>query len=49
MIISHQQRILDIADKIVLLKDGRIRQIGTKEEIMPQILGATGYCPQIKE
>ncbi len=49
MIISHQERILDIADKIVLLKDGRIRQIGTKEEIMPQILGATGYCPQIKE
>ena len=49
MIISHQERILDIADKIVLLKDGRIRQIGTKEEIMPQILGAVGYCPQIKE
>ncbi len=50
LIISHQERILDIADKIVLLKNGEISQIGTKEEIMPQILGtAIGLCPQIKE
>ena len=49
LIISHQERILDIADKIVLLKDGEIAQIGTKEEIMPQILGVSGVCPQIKE
>ena len=49
LIISHQERILDIADKIVLLKDGEIAQIGTKDEIMPQILGVSGVCPQIKE
>lgn len=50
LIISHQERILDIADKIVLLKNGEIAQIGTKDEIMPQILGtAIGVCPQIKE
>ncbi len=50
LIISHQERILDIADKIVLLKNGEITQIGTKDEIMPQILGtAIGVCPQIKE
>ena len=49
LIISHQERILDIADKIVLLKDGEIAQVGTKEEIMPQILGVSSVCPQIKE
>ena len=31
--ISHQERILDIADKIVLLVDGKIEKIGDKEEI----------------
>ena len=50
MIISHQERILDIADKIVLLKDGEIQKIGTKDEIMPLILGsAQSICPKIKE
>ena len=49
LIISHQERILEIADKIVLLKDGEIAQVGTKEENMPQILGTSGVCPQIKE
>lgn len=49
LIISHQERILDIADKIVLLADGEIQQIGTKDEIMPKILDNNGYCRQIKE
>lgn len=51
LIISHQERILDIADKIVLLKDGEIAQVGTKDEIMPQIINSSlsGVCPQIKE
>ena len=48
LIISHQERILDIADKIVLLKNGEIAQIGSKDEVMPNILGG-GVCPQIKE
>ncbi len=48
LIISHQERILDIADKIVLLRNGEIAQIGSKEEVMPNILGG-GVCPQIKE
>lgn len=39
IIISHQERILNIADKIVLLKDGTIADIGTKDEIMPLITG----------
>jgi Fe-S cluster assembly ATP-binding protein len=39
MIISHQERILNIADKIVLLKGGEIVRVGTKDEIMPELIG----------
>lgn len=39
LIISHQERILDIADEIILLVDGKIRAHGDKEEIMPLVLG----------
>ena len=35
LIISHQERILDIADEIVLLADGVIKAHGSKEEILP--------------
>lgn len=38
VIISHQERILNIADKIVLLRGGTIEKIGTKDEIMPALL-----------
>ena len=49
LIISHQERILAIADKIVVIADGKIQQIGTQDEIMPQILAGTPVCSQIKE
>lgn len=39
MIISHQERILDIADRIVVLANGQIRESGPKEEILPKLLG----------
>ena len=44
LIISHQERILNIADRIVVLADGRVRESGTPEEIMPGLVGATGAC-----
>ena len=44
LIISHQERILNIADRIILLSDGRIRKEGTKEEIMPELLGYGQPC-----
>ena len=44
LIISHQERILNIADQIVLLSDGRIEKVGSSEEIMPQLLGAGQPC-----
>ena len=38
-IISHQERIINIADEIILLTGGEIARIGSKEEIMPLLLG----------
>ena len=47
LIISHQERILNIADEIVVIADGKIVKQGTREEIMPEIMGtaaAVGVC-----
>ena len=49
MIISHQERILNIADEIVLIANGSIQQIGTKEEIMPQLMEVAGVCDFYKK
>ncbi len=38
VIISHQERIIDIADRVILLVKGEVEATGTKEEIMPMIL-----------
>ncbi len=42
LIISHQERILNIADKIVVIADGEIEKAGTRDEILPELLGAAG-------
>ena len=39
LIISHQERILNIADKIVVIADGKIRKQGKKEDVLPKLLG----------
>ncbi|MBR6764958.1 MAG: ATP-binding cassette domain-containing protein [Clostridia bacterium] len=38
LIISHQERILDIADKILVVADGRIADFGVKKDILPGLL-----------
>lgn len=38
LIISHQERILNIADEIVVIADGKIVNHGSRDEIMPQIM-----------
>ncbi len=40
LIISHQERILNIADRIVVIKDGRIQKAGPRAEILPALLGS---------
>ncbi|MBQ8308401.1 MAG: ATP-binding cassette domain-containing protein [Clostridia bacterium] len=39
LIISHQERILNIADKIVVIADGEVREQGEKGEVLPKLLG----------
>ena len=42
LIISHQERILNIADRIIVLADGQVQAQGTRDEILPGLLGETG-------
>ncbi len=44
VIISHQERILEIADQIVIISDGEIAESGTKEEILPKLLSNSSAC-----
>ena len=44
LIISHQERILNIADKIVVLADGRVRRVGGRE-ILPELLSGARPSP----
>ena len=44
MIISHQERILNIADRIIVIADGQIRRDGTRDEILPSLLGTSAAC-----
>ncbi len=44
LIISHQERILDIADKIIVIANGKIAAYGTKSEILPELLSAQAAC-----
>lgn len=48
IIISHQERILDIADELVVLAGGELRAKGAKEDILPELLqeGACSFCPE---
>ena len=39
LIISHQERILNIADRIVVLAEGRVKNDGPRKDILPTLLG----------
>jgi len=41
LIISHQERILNIADEIILIADGKLRDQGSKDKILPALLEST--------
>ncbi len=41
VIISHQERILEIADEIIVIKDGQLSRRGSRDEILPTLM-ATG-------
>ena len=48
LIISHQERILDIADKILVISGGTVSAYGSKNEILPGLLNVQSGCHAIK-
>ena len=45
LVISHQERILNIADEIIVIKDGRVEKQGTREEIYPSLGADSAEAP----
>jgi len=51
IIISHQERLLSIADEIIVIADGKILHQGAANKILPKIIGTTaisGVCDKLK-
>ncbi len=44
IIISHQERILKIADEIVILANGKVKASGSRDEMLGQVLGGADGC-----
>lgn len=49
IIISHQERILNIADKIIVLADGEVVNAGMRDEILPEILKDRSTCKTLTD
>ena len=48
LIISHQERILNIADRLIVIAGGQVEKDGTREEILPGLL-STAACSVLTE
>ncbi len=48
IVISHQERIISIADKVILLENGRIKKTGSPAEIL-QDINAANLCKKARE
>ncbi len=45
IIISHQERIMELADELTVIADGRVRETGPRDEILPRLMGElTDFC-----
>ena len=49
LIISHQERILTIADTIVVSADGEVRRVGPRDEVLPSLLKEESVCPALTD
>ena len=52
LVISHQERILEIADEIIVVADGRITRHGPRAEVLPELIGtgsAISSCERLQE
>lgn len=48
LIISHQERILSIADRIIVISDGEVTKDGKGSDVLPGILSASSTCNVLK-
>lgn len=48
LVISHQERILNIASSIILLEQGKIKDIGPKDVILPKLFKESKCCGEVK-
>lgn len=49
LIISHQERILNIADRILVLADGELTGDGTRDQVLPGLLAGPGVCSALSD
>ena len=49
LIISHQEKILEIADKIIVIAAGEIEKVGTRDEILPTLLYTSSSCKSLTD
>lgn len=49
IIISHQERILDIADEVIIVSGGTIKTIGKKEKVLPHLSDIYSACSRLEE
>ena len=42
ILISHQERIIRMADKIMVIEDGEVKQYGSREEVLPTLFTQEG-------
>ena len=49
IIISHQERILNIADRIIVLAGGVVSGDGTKEQVMPSLMRTSNICTKLAD
>ena len=49
VIISHQERIMQMADRIMIVRDGEIQAVGEKEKVLPELMGGEKGCTCLNE
>lgn len=49
LIISHQERILNIADDVIVLRDGRLVTHGKKEDVLPELIGTAAMVTECQK
>jgi len=49
IIISHQERILNMADRVIVLTRGKVSADGRREEVLPTLMNTGGPCAKLTE